>query len=333
MARDNRIDSLKGLLIILVILGHVITSLNNVNVVNHAVMGLIYVFHMPLFILISGYLTKSPGRQSSGEMWRGVANILITLVIFQLLYSIWVIFYGIDFMVALKLFPQGVLWYLLSLAYWKILLHYTPAPLLNRPALYLAIALAVSVLSGLTRLGNFMSLQRTMNFYVFFLLGYYYRQGMLNRRWWSNNVLHGGIVLVALPLILWLFPRCGNVMNGADHYPLSGIPEKMLILTCSIAMSLLVFNLVKDNSLLRRIGKDSMFYFLFHTLLVDGILRYGKINYGLPTTLPFILLYTALVVAALMALSRVKFLKWFTGPMIKRRPSPADQDVQERQGR
>ena len=37
MARDNRIDSLKGLLIILVILGHVITTLDNVNPLNHAV--------------------------------------------------------------------------------------------------------------------------------------------------------------------------------------------------------------------------------------------------------------------------------------------------------
>ena len=55
MARDNRIDSLKGLLIILVIMGHFITSMNNVNIVNHAVMGMIYIFHMPLFILISGY--------------------------------------------------------------------------------------------------------------------------------------------------------------------------------------------------------------------------------------------------------------------------------------
>ena len=48
MARDKRIDSIKGLLIVLVILGHV----DNVNRINHAVMGLIYIFHMPLFIII-----------------------------------------------------------------------------------------------------------------------------------------------------------------------------------------------------------------------------------------------------------------------------------------
>ena len=319
MARDNRIDSLKGLLIILVILGHVITTLDNVNVVNHAVMGLIYVFHMPLFILISGYLTRSPEQQSAGDMWRGVLNILITLGIFQLLESIRIHLYGGDFVVAMERFPLGVLWYLLSLAYWKIILYYTPKWLLKRPLLYLGIAAVLSVLCGLTKLGGFLSIQRTLNFYLFFLLGYYYRQGALDKRWWHNNVLHASVAVVLLPLIFWLYPRCGNVLNGADHYLLSDLPEKILILTCSVAMSLLVFNLVRDNLLLRRIGKDSMFYFLFHTLLVDGGLGYINRFYGIPCTLPFILLYTVLVVAVLMLMSRVPFFRWFTSPMIKRR--------------
>ena len=86
MARDNRIDSLKGLLIILVILGHVITTIDNVNIVNHAVMGFIYIFHMPLFILISGYLTKPPQQQSSGSLFRSLGNLLVTLIIFHIYY-------------------------------------------------------------------------------------------------------------------------------------------------------------------------------------------------------------------------------------------------------
>ncbi len=322
MARDNRIDSLKGLLIILVIVGHVITTLDNVNVINHAVMGLIYVFHMPLFILISGYLTKSPEQQTSREMWRGVANILITLAIFQLLDSIRIHLYGGDFLTAMERFPLGVLWYLLSLVCWKIMLHYTPQALLRRPLLYLGIALVMSVLCGLTRLGGLLSLQRTMNFYIFFLLGYYYRQGMISSRWWKNNWLHGGIVVVLLPLIFWLFPRCGNVMNGADYYGLNGIPEKVLILCCSIAMSLLVFNLVRDNKLLRIIGKDSMFYFLYHSFFVDAVLNIYARQYDLPRTLPFILLYSAMIVAVLMVMSRINFFRWFTSPKIKRPVKP-----------
>ncbi len=318
MARDNRIDSLKGLLIILVILGHVITTLDNVNMVNHAVMGLIYIFHMPLFILISGYLTKSPEKQPASDMWRGVLNIFITLCIFQVLSGLMIWSMGGDFIKAVTMLPFGILWYLLSLIYWRIVLYYTPKALLNRPLLYLAIALAVSLLCGLTHLGRFLSLQRSMNFYFFFLLGYYYRQGALSKRWWNNNVLHAATALVLLPLIFWLYPRCGNIMNGADHYPMSGMIEKALILICSTAISLLVFNLVRDFKWLRDFGKNSMFHYLYHIFFVS-ILAVLLTEYNIPTSFPFILLYTAIIVVLLVLISRVKFLKWLTGPFIKRR--------------
>ena len=321
MARDNRIDSLKGLLIILVILGHFITSLDNVNIVNHAVMGLIYVFHMPLFILISGYFTKSPEQQSPREMWRGVLNLTITLLVFQLLNCIWVYFSGRDFLKAMKAFPFGVLWYLLSLIYWRIILYYTPKPIFKRPWLYLGIALVMSILCGLTHLGRFLSIQRTLNFFIFFLLGFYYRQGVLDTRWWKNNVLHAATAIVLLPIIFWLYPRCGNVMNGADHYTLSGLPEKTLILTCSISMSLLVFNIVRDWKPLRFIGKDSLFYYLYHMFIISIVFMPLVKDHGWPSTFPFIVLYVAITLAVLIGLSKIPFFRWLIHPTLKTKSS------------
>lgn len=46
--RDLNIDALKGILIILVVIGHVLASLN-LEFVNY-----IYLFHMPAFIILSG---------------------------------------------------------------------------------------------------------------------------------------------------------------------------------------------------------------------------------------------------------------------------------------
>lgn len=318
MSRDNRIDTLKGLLIILVVIGHVILSLDNINILNHAVMGAIYVFHMPLFILISGYLTKNPDDQTPSKMWKGVLNIFITLVIFQFLSAIRVYFYGASFVKAILAFPFGVLWYLLSLIYWRIMLYYTPRWLLKRPLLYLGIAAMVAVLCGLTHLGKSFSFQRTLNFYIFFLMGYYYRQGLLNMRWWHNNILHGALTVVLLPLIFWLYPHCGNVMNGADHYNLAGIPQKILILTCSISTSLLVFNLVKDFKWLRPIGQDSLFYYLYHIFLISGVLEPLAKLYSWPTSLPFVLLYTAVIMAVLLVMSKIPLFKWLMHPTFKR---------------
>lgn len=319
MARDNRIDSIKGLLIILVILGHLIIALDNYNFINHCVMGLIYIFHMPLFILISGYVTKHPESQQPRDMWKTVGNIMVTLIIFQFITSLRIYLYHGDVLTSLKGFPFGILWYLFSLICWRIMLYYTPKALLNRPLLYLIIAIAVSMLSGVFHLGTFLSVQRTLNFYFFFLLGFYYRQGVFNTPLWHNNKMHIAVLVVMMPLLLWLFPRCGNVMNGADYYGIAGLPQKAMVLMCSIPMTLLMFNIIPDIKVLRPIGKDSLFYYLYHMLFLAIVTGPLVKTYGLPRTLPFILLYTAFTLLALVVLHKIPFFRWLIHPTFKKR--------------
>lgn len=319
MARDNRIDTIKGLLIILVVMGHIITGLDNVNIINHGVMGLIYIFHMPLFILISGYLTKHPNQQRPVDMWKSVGKIMLTLVVFQVLSAIRVYLFVGNFIKPLLEFPFGVLWYLFSLICWRIMLYYTPKRLLNQPVLYFFIALVVSLLIGLTHLGKFLSIQRTLNFYLFFLMGFYYRQGTFNSALWHNNKLHAGVVLVMFPLLFWLYPRCGNVMNGADYYGIAGLPQKAMVLASSIAMSLLVFNLTRDNKWLRPIGKDSLFYYVYHINVLAVTVVPLVRTYQLPRTLPFIVLYTALTMVVMFLMSKIKFFRWLVHPTLPKR--------------
>lgn len=57
MERNQFIDSLKGFAIILVVLGH---SLEKFGYNDSLVHNLIYAFHMPLFFVISGYLSANP---------------------------------------------------------------------------------------------------------------------------------------------------------------------------------------------------------------------------------------------------------------------------------
>lgn len=315
MARDLRIDSLKGFLIILVLLGHVIIAVDNVNVINHAVMGLIYVFHMPLFILISGYVTKNPAEQTPRQMWSRVGNIFITLVIFHLLSVLRRYIQDDTYNATIFSFPYGVLWYLMCLIYWRIMLYYTPKWLLNRPVLNLAIALLISLLCGLSHLYNFFAIQRGLNFYFFFLLGYYFKQGAVNTKWWNFNVLHIAVAVILLPIIFWLFPRCGNIMNGADHYTMVDIPQKVMILSCSLAMCLLVFNKMPEVKMLTHIGKDSLFYYLYHIHIIRLCLGPLLREYSMPRTLPFVILYTLAILGIVYLMSKIKFFRWLLQPI------------------
>ena len=292
MVRDTRLDSIKGLLIILVILGHLIIALDNYNFINHSVMGLIYIFHMPLFILISGYLTKHPDRQTPQQMWKSVGKILVTLLIFQVISILRFYYLRGDILQPIRMFPFGILWYLMCLIWWRIMLYYTPKPLLNRPLLYLIIAIVVSMLSGIFHFGSFLAVQRTLNFYFFFLLGFYYRQGTFNTPLWHNT----------------------------DYYGIAGLPQKAMVLMCSIPMTLLMFNIIPNIKLLRPIGKDSLFYYLYHILFI-GIVTVPLVkHYELPRMLPFILLYTAFTLLALVLLHKIPLLRWLTHPTFKKKP-------------
>lgn len=56
--RNKRIDILKGIAAILVVMGHVIqyASVGDVTFENNVIYNVIYSFHMPLFMLLSGYI-------------------------------------------------------------------------------------------------------------------------------------------------------------------------------------------------------------------------------------------------------------------------------------
>ena len=56
--RDYLFDNYKALLSILVIIGHFILPCYDNNILVYTVKYVIYAFHMPAFIFISGYFSK-----------------------------------------------------------------------------------------------------------------------------------------------------------------------------------------------------------------------------------------------------------------------------------
>ena len=56
--RDSYWDTLKFVLIFLVVYGHVLAIDNEEGSVNRAVFNLIFCFHMPLFVFVSGRFSQ-----------------------------------------------------------------------------------------------------------------------------------------------------------------------------------------------------------------------------------------------------------------------------------
>ncbi len=69
--RDGSVDTVRGLLMILVVAGHVIEFLRKEANGVQFLYNFIYFFHMPVFIFVTGFLSKNieKGRQRAVETY------------------------------------------------------------------------------------------------------------------------------------------------------------------------------------------------------------------------------------------------------------------------
>ncbi len=76
-------DNVKGLLIVLVVFGHIAHPVHNSNPVLSALFDIIYLFHMPLFVLVSGLFAKGAYRDGKLNVNRIISFAVLGLA-FQL---------------------------------------------------------------------------------------------------------------------------------------------------------------------------------------------------------------------------------------------------------
>ncbi|MDY6092633.1 MAG: acyltransferase family protein, partial [Prevotella sp.] len=108
--RDPFWDTLKAMLIVLVVLGHTGTAMGD------RWLSVIYAFHMPLFIFISGYFSK---KQSFSLLGGGNKRLIILFLVFNTAYLSLDVALGGSIGLHRLLSPAFALWYILSLIYWR----------------------------------------------------------------------------------------------------------------------------------------------------------------------------------------------------------------------
>ncbi|MEN6373152.1 MAG: acyltransferase family protein [Smithella sp.] len=184
MERNTYIDNIKGYLIVLVVLGHIMElMLNNFDVARHSFM-FIYIFHMPLFTFLSGYFSMTEKEGYIGK--KLLTRILLPYIIFQTLLLIIKFTYHqpgtiTEFIEAI-ITPQWALWYIFCLFFWRLVLPYfmkLPNPVV--------LSIAIGLLGGfLPKYGLLLSSSRMMAFFPFFVAGYYTKEKGLFPRQLEN---------------------------------------------------------------------------------------------------------------------------------------------------
>ena len=186
MKRDLYWDCLKFILIFLVAYGHVLNATTLPDDFSSGMAKFIYLFHMPLFIFVSGRFSHVHDRD---KYKRGIWRLLETFLLFMILTTF--LKYGFvpivayathradtiainwsdafDYIIA----NPNYLWYLLTLIYYRLMVLYIPEKWINNKKGVLAASIVLSLAGGFIPVGYEFSFQRTLAFLPFFVLGYY----------------------------------------------------------------------------------------------------------------------------------------------------------------
>lgn len=287
--RDNWIDNTKGLLILLVVIGHFCASLVKYSPAIELLYKLINFFHMPCFMMLSAYLSKS--RIQKKQYSKTLERLVIPYLVAQL--ALWLfacIFPGglaelgnnsqtIDRLIWLK--PNYHLWFIFALIVYHMI---TPLLPQNRPILCIIVAYILSILVGYAPEIHYLRFSKIVAYYPLFLIGYFSDADFGARiRGKNHNCLR--IVSITI-IIIWIIAFAvlkshinPSIFSMATNYALlvkrgTSCPalQRAIFLIGSIIISLCVINIVPNKKgIFTQLGIRSMYPYILHGFFVIAV--------------------------------------------------------------
>lgn len=318
-SRNPYIDNARAILITLVVTGHLLPTIS--SYLGGAINMWIYAFHMPAFVAISGYLSRSY-RNEPQQLGRILSALFVPYVLFQVLQAVLrVVVRGQDFDLHLWS-PSWTLWFLLALFVWRL-----ATPLFKALRYPIVFALAIAVIAPIDpSLDTILTWGRILAFLPFFVLGLLTRPEHLEKLQEFKHKYLGYVVLATgLALSFMIHERYSiSIFYMSTSYEKSGISSlhgvlaRMLILAAA-ALAVLAFLVVTPQ---RRhwwtnIGRNSLTVYLLHAPIIYA-LRYSSFMDGIDGALGTVLVVLA-AVALTLALSREwvsRTTRWLTNPPI-----------------
>ena len=309
--RDTYWDVIKGVLIVLVVIGHIM-QLNETDQLAETTVNLIYSFHMPLFVMVSGYFSNPDSRSFKN----GILRLFETYIVLQLLKS------SIEGTLNAHelLTPRFALWYLLSLVYWKIMLIFMNGNIQAHKNLFFGGMLILCFMFGALPLTVELSFQRTFAFMPFFVFGYLLRGVDYNTIIQKIPMPLAIVVFITFVLISYFVNRSLILdFSGMLSFH-SGIKSflisRLLILSIGSIMSMCVMRLtfnLRDCKFLCLLGQATLHIYIYHIFFFQ-FLKYLKVNSLISTEYVALLLYSLAIVVGLYFSSKIKIFNLILNP-------------------
>lgn len=317
--RDGYFDGLKFLLIVLVILGHTLEA----NLDNHTSLALyntIYLFHMPLFIFVTGYFTKKSNDTKKQKL--SIARLLETLIVFQLAHFVQNGCSG--GVISLVLFPKWTMWYLYSVIAWKIFIYIMPEEILKNYKVVIISTILASLTVGFVQY-DALSFHRTIVFSPFFMMGYYCRTYTVDfKKHLPSRKTSMFILLSVFIATFFLDVPFFEVVSGARSYcfydssALTSTTMRFAHLIIAFIMSSCIMRFAEDIKIdyISGIGSDTLFFYMVHSFIVL-LTRDIMSKMGFEFSLQVLIVLFVLNFIIVYILSKIPYLHIILNPISK----------------
>lgn len=270
-ARDPWFDNIKMTLVTLVVVGHSWTLLPQ-NLVNNWAYDFLYAWHIPAFVTVTGYLSRSFAWTPT-KLWSLVRTVAVPYVLFEAALA-W-FRYQVGGVTLEDLFadPHWPMWYLSALFFWRLM---TPAFLRLPKRGALALAVAISLVAGLYA-GDTLDMARILGLLPFFVLGLH----LGGREWgWvrSRRAIPFALLGVVLVLVFtrftdswiateWYYYR--SRYEALDPNDLEAAATRAVLLAVGLVGAASCFALVpRGRSWFAQLGAATLVVYLFHGFFV-----------------------------------------------------------------
>ncbi|MEU3945540.1 acyltransferase family protein [Streptomyces sp. NPDC029526] len=209
--RDAFFDNAKYLAIVLVAVGHAWEPLRSDSRSVDAAYMVVYAFHMPAFILISGFFSRSFDMRPD-RLQRLVTGVAVPYIVFETAYPLFKRYMDNDPEHEISLLdPWYLTWFLCALFIWRL-----TTPIWKAVRYPLPLALLIAALASVSPgIGDDLDLQRVLQFLPFFVLGLCLKPEhfhMVRRR--SVRIAAVPVFAAALAFAWWVAP----VLNAGWFY-------------------------------------------------------------------------------------------------------------------
>ncbi|MCI9175868.1 MAG: acyltransferase family protein [Lachnospiraceae bacterium] len=260
-------DSCKGMLIVLMVAGHCL-ALYREDKICDVLYWLIYSFHMPVFIFVSGCFSKNLDK----PLCKLFQELIVPMIPFELLY--WVIHFGGGGNAYPFLTPIYAYWYMIVLFFCR-----AANQIAARIRGMLILSVSVGLLAGYnTYIGEYFTLSRFLYLFPFFFLGYRMKSGQLERIRKMKFWIPAAACLAAALLFCWLYEWTGgklDVLYMKEPYQEAGdiVIRISQYLTSLLMILVLVRVMPGKKNILTRFGKATYLIYMLNFYFVEILSR------------------------------------------------------------